>query len=145
MVRANLVEDGAHLGIAGNGLKAEDRAEIVIAGAALEGKQGGVFETEQSQAGHQGVGQGEVGTATLFGYLVEPAAGELNERVNVKVSALPPTSSLAHNAASWPVHAIVTPRSLVYENGGGYCSCFKQFGSRRELLSLAYSPLLSHP
>ena len=61
----------------------------MIQGAALEGKQRGVLEAEEGQAGHQGVGQGEGGATPLLGQLVETAAGELDQGVKVEVSALP--------------------------------------------------------
>jgi hypothetical protein len=55
----NLVEDGAHVGVAGDGLKAKDRAEIVIEGSPTESEEGGILEAEDGKASHQGVGQGE--------------------------------------------------------------------------------------
>jgi hypothetical protein len=56
--RVHLVEDLAHLGVAGDALQAEDRMQIVVQSTATEGKQRGVLQGEDGEARHQGVGQG---------------------------------------------------------------------------------------
>jgi len=78
LLRADRVEEGPHLRIAGNGVQAKDGAEIVILGSALESKQGTVLETEEGQTGHQGIAQRELATAPRIGHILETAAGKLN-------------------------------------------------------------------
>jgi hypothetical protein len=89
-VGVNVVEDGPHLGIAGDGLKAEDSAEVVIDGAMHEGEQGRVLEGEQRQTGHQRVGRGEVRIAAWLREFLEALADEANEGIKVQVAALMP-------------------------------------------------------
>src|SRR6185369_6340147 len=80
VIGVNLVEDLAHLGVAGDGHEAENRAKVVIQSPALEGKQGGVLEGEQGQARHQGVGQREGRATTLLGQSLEATTGQLHQR-----------------------------------------------------------------
>jgi len=89
-VGVNVVEDGPHLGIAGDGLKAEDSAEVVIDGTMHEGEQGRALEGEQRQTGHQGVGQGEVRIPAWLRELLEALADEANQGIKVEVAALTP-------------------------------------------------------
>ena len=62
----NLVEDLAHLGVAGDVVQAEDRAKVVVEGTAAEGEERGILEGKEGEAGQQGVGQGEGRAATLL-------------------------------------------------------------------------------
>jgi hypothetical protein len=89
-VGVDVVEDGPHLGIAGDGLKAEDAAEVVIDGPMHEGEQGRVLEGEQGQTGHQGVGQGEVGIPAWLRESLEALADEADQGIKVEVAALTP-------------------------------------------------------
>ena len=59
------IEDGPHLGVAGDAIDAEDGAEVVVwvLLAAVEGQQGGVFERKHRKRRHQDVGQGEFNLA----------------------------------------------------------------------------------
>jgi hypothetical protein len=90
LVGVNLVEDLAHLGVAGDGHKAKDSAEVVVQRATLEGEQRRVLEGEQGKTGHQGVGQREGGTATLVWDLLKALASQLYQSVKVEVFALLP-------------------------------------------------------
>jgi hypothetical protein len=59
LVGMNVVEDLAHLGVAGDAVQAEDRTEVVVEGTGTEGKERGILEGKEGEAGQQGVGQGE--------------------------------------------------------------------------------------
>ena len=60
-MRVDRIEDGPHLGVAGDVVDAVDGAEVVVgvAAAMIEGQQGGVFEREHGEGRHQGIAQGE--------------------------------------------------------------------------------------
>src|SRR5262249_54000398 len=81
--RVDLVEDLAQLRVAGDGLQAEDAAQVVIDGPATEGEQGRVLEGEQGQSGQQGVGQGVVGLTALLGDLLEALPRQSHQSVKV--------------------------------------------------------------
>ena len=55
------IEDGPHLGVAGDAVDPIDGAEVVVgvAAAVVEGQQGRVFEREHREGRHQGIGQGD--------------------------------------------------------------------------------------
>src|SRR5436189_2399159 len=135
LVRGHLVEDGPYLSIAGDGLEAEDRAEVVIQGATLESEQGGVLQAEQRQASHQGIGQSEGGAAPLLGQFLETTVGEGDQGIKVEVTTQTSLGGgLAHGSPSCYTRTRDGPRSLVYENRR-YPDCFSGLsGTRRELL-----------
>jgi len=54
------------------------------------GEQGRVLEGEQRQAGHQRVGQGEVGIPAWLRELLEASADEADQGIEVEVAALTP-------------------------------------------------------
>ena len=62
----NVVEDLAHLSVAGDAVQAEDRTEVVVEGTGTEGEERGILEGKEGEAGQQGVGQGERRAATLL-------------------------------------------------------------------------------
>ena len=107
----------------------------MVGAAATEGEQGGVLEGEQSQAGHQRVGQAEVRAATLLGELLEATADKLDQGVKVEVTALAPRGgSLAHGDSSCHTQATAVPPSIVYENGLHQTSFPRIPSTCRELL-----------
>ena len=63
------VEDVAELGVARDGGDAEDGVEIGVGikTALVEGEQRGVFESEESEAGHEGIGEGAGGLGAGVG------------------------------------------------------------------------------
>ncbi len=84
----HVIEDAAHLRVAGEGLQAKDAVQVVIEGAPGEGQQGRVLEGEQGQSGHQGIGQGEGGATALLREFGEALAEALDQGVEVEVPAL---------------------------------------------------------
>src|ERR1700722_4296369 len=128
----NLVEDLTHLGVAGNARQAEDRMEVVVQRAATEGQQRGILQGKDSEAGHQGVGQGKRRAATLLRKGLEALANTLDQGVEVQMAAWTPLGSrLAHGNPSGRAAAT----QIVYEKHGRRSGLFKLFSARRELLS----------
>jgi hypothetical protein len=106
----NVVENLAQLSVAGNGLEAKDRAEVVIQRAATEGEQGRVLEGVQGKASHQGVGQREVRTTAMVGNLIKGLPSQSYQSVKVEVLPLMPQgSSFGHGHASKSTSATVAP------------------------------------
>ena len=87
VVGIDLIQDGAHLGVAGDGLQAKDRLEVVIQRPALEGEQGGILEGEEGQPGHQGVGQGKGGATALLREFLETTPDEGDQGIKMQVAA----------------------------------------------------------
>ena len=63
--RVERIQDGPHLGVAGDVVDPIDGAEVVrgVAAAVVEGQQGRIFEREHREGRHQGVSQGDFDVA----------------------------------------------------------------------------------
>jgi len=103
------IEDGAHLGIAGDALQAKYRPQVVIAGTPLEGEQGGIFEGEHGQGRHQGVRQGEGRLTPLVRQPCKTLAGTSHQGIKMQVPAQPSSGVCVHGASSNRVRALGVP------------------------------------
>ena len=80
LLRIDLVEDGAHLGVGRDVLKAEERAEVgfVVAALIIEGQKRRHLESKDSKARHEGIAKRNLcGGAARIGDRPESGAYEL--------------------------------------------------------------------
>src|SRR5689334_619489 len=90
LLRVDVVEDGAHLGVARHVLEAEERFEVGLIAAALlvEGQEGGSFKSEDRIARHQGIAQENFSRlGALVGNLAQNRADQPIESVGGQLLA----------------------------------------------------------
>jgi hypothetical protein len=111
-LRVDLIEDGAHLGVARDVREAEERFEVDLIAAALlvEGQERGCFEREDGIARHEGVLQRDFSRfGTMIEDLVKNGAHKVIESVGGQMLAF--------------LRVEIHGKSL----------CVQQFGEAREL------------
>lgn len=99
------IENGAHFGIAWDAVDSEEAFHVGIISAFLEGEEGGIFQGEHGEGGHERVGEGD-------GAVASSRVGDLSEGgLDLRVEGI--GAEVSSNGygwfSSWFGHGIVPP------------------------------------